>query len=322
MINDFIDSLLAKLATKFKPTLINKKSVKSKFDESNNMSARWIAYGAFKGTSLEIDDGGFPNRDYSSIPDEYIQKLMSGTFAQIKIGKVGSATLNKIQNKFTVGWQEKVDGKVSHYAGFQDVIENNYKSAARPYIKTVFVYVGVVLTIIGASCWGLYKYKQAQDLKQYWVGINTSKTYYGDGFTAVFPCSDVKDISLLADADLNSHESSCEYFSGYNHTQIDIYSVHVEHFLSSKYNPSDEMSCPSPYIITGNPDTQTYFSETRSRDDGLTFVLCGKGSSPISAFVQKGNTVYSLSVEPADTKTTASKLDNFIRGFQVTNSPM
>jgi hypothetical protein len=44
----------------------------------------------------------------------------------------------------------------------------------------------IFLALIVAGVWGIYKYEQAQHLKQYWSKINSPEKYNGDGFTAVF----------------------------------------------------------------------------------------------------------------------------------------
>lgn len=184
-------------------------------------------------------------------------------------------------------------------------------------------YIWGTLIVLAAISYGCYKYIKANQLKHYWLNINTATDYQGDGYKITFPCSDLKQNTIVSDQDLNSTEESCTYYGGQNHSDIDMYQVETSHFLSTAYSPAADVACGNPY----DPSSNTYFNETRSLD-GYQIVLCGKdapdeitgklGPEPITAKVQVKNTVYTMKVLPSDEKTTAGKLDDFIRSFQLT----
>lgn len=323
MVSNMFDKILDWFSDKFHNSLINKPSVQERINQYNYNNSRWLADNLFRDTPLEkycrYDSKGYALDGYSKIPEipsEYLSHLMNGTFASLKIEKFNKSSLEKIQSKFTKGWEEKIDGRQRKYGGFEKAQDSFYHSAARPFLKTISMYILVVLVIIGVGIWGIHKYQQAQQLKQYWASINSPETYKGDGFTETFPCSQVTTETLASDSDLSSNQSGCEYFGGSDHSQIDNYNVEVDHYLSDKFSISTAMSCGNPNVYTGNQNTQAYYNETRTID-GITFVICGTGTNPITASVQNGNTVYVLTALPSNEKTTYAKLNALIQGFQL-----
>jgi len=302
------EKILDKIALKYRDKLIRKKTVISKYEELNDNDARFLAkssfYAPIEQYLSEADWDFWDNPGQHS----YIDHLKEGTFRDLRIKGLNSKTQEKIQNRFTDGWQR--DGEYWPYASYKEVQERNYLLAARTYLKKLSVYLCIFLALIVAGVWGIYKYEQAQHLKQYWAKINSPEKYNGDGFTAVFPCTGVTTYTYLSDSDLRSSQSSCSYFGGADKMDIDTYTVEVVHFLSNQYKPSDSMTC-------GNLTTY----ETRIIH-GSNFIICGldDGSYPILAHVQSGNTntVFTLSVSQSGKNTTGTKLDNFIRGFQAT----
>lgn len=321
MLSDFIDKILDKLATKYRSNLIGKKAVKTRLDKDAEWQLKIAANSAFEGTKLELrqttDYWGNREPDISTVPEYYLQSLIDGKFEDVDIPHISRATRKRIQEKFTYGYEE--DGGNRRLAGFSDLQENSYRYAARDYLKGFLgTWLVVLIILIGAGVWGLHGYIKHRNDVAYWKQYNTPETYKGDGYSENFPCGGVKDMQLTSDSDLSSTRDSCEYYGGSDHEQIDNYSVEVEHFLTTKYDPAQEMNCPSPTVYTGNPDTQTYYSETRTVD-GVQVVICGVGSSPTVARIQQGNTIYTLEALPSVEKTTYSKLNQMIQGFQLNN---
>ena len=178
--------------------------------------------------------------------------------------------------------------------------------------KNVLVLIIAIVAIVGFVGYKSYKHQQDQ---QYWSKINSSSSFQGDGYKAVFPCTDITTQNYHG-SDLDSKTSTCSHFNGDKHTEIDMYSIEVEHFVSDKYSPSEDVSCADPNHFTNNVDTQTYYSEARFVD-GVNIIICGKGKSPVYAKIRQGNTVYTLTVSPSVEKTTRAKLDVFISSFQL-----
>lgn len=313
-----IDDLLDKIALRFKKQLINKKSVQARLNERDDYYARWAASSALRGTPLEPparSDSWGSDINYKDIPDEVIWHLQKGTLTKIKTSRVSKATLEKIQHRFDNGYKDANGGRT--YGSYYELKEiNGYLPAARKYIQGVLTVICFIIALIGLGIWIGYKHVQADHQAQYWAKINSPETYTADGFTETFPCSQVTATTLDSDSNLSSKEYTCEYFGGSDHEQIDTYTVEADQFLSNEYSPASEMQCGNPNTYTGNENTQVYYNETRTID-GATFVLCGVGQNPIYARIQNGNTVYTLSADPSNEKTTYTKLNALIQGFQL-----
>jgi hypothetical protein len=323
MLDSQINKYLTRIAIKYRGSLIRKKTIENSLLSEDARYVQWAAYGALVGTPLEIhdktDSWGFKKNAYEDIPQEYMVNLKSGTFAKLNIPHVDKQTLKGIQERFTYG--NSGDSSIPNsekLIGYNRLVESNYLNAATAYLKSKAITLGIILVlIISGLSFGIHSYLKNQSDSKYWAQYNTPERYAGDGYIETFPCGGVKPISPFVSADISSSQDVCEYFGGAQHTLLDTYSVEVEHFLTDKYNPADEMSCPSPNVYTGNQDTQTYLSESRTID-GIQLVICGKGSSPLYARVLQGNVLYTLSALPHNEKDTYADLNRLIQNFQLT----
>lgn len=174
--------------------------------------------------------------------------------------------------------------------------------------------VFLVFIVIFIGWLGYKLYQQHQDTV-YWQTINTPTSYNGNGYKIVFPCSDVKNVTLLNDADFNTVSDSCMYFGGSDHSALDSYTVQTSRYLSNKYNISEAADCSDYTDDTTNIQYHAIYHEKRSIN-GVNIYICGWDSKIVNAKIINNDTVYTLSVIPSDSTTTYKKLNDFISTFQ------
>jgi hypothetical protein len=321
-VTKFFDRLAENYATKHKSRLIQKRQIKEYLAVRDEDFMRWAAYSAFKGTPMDVgtkeDNIYYPTPNYDVIPLETLVSLKQGTFPDYKISKTTRQQRERVQRLFLYGdTPEEADEKGRMRAGYEQLVDSHYHQKAEENLKVKWTSIAVLLAVTFAiTGFGGHAYLKHRSDVKYWASINTTQTYSGDGFTQNFPCSQVSTRTDLNGPDISSSTSSCEYFGGANHEAIDNYSVEVEHFLTDKYDPANEVACGDPMHYTGSADTQVYYNETR-QIDGYTWILCGTGQSSIVARLRVNNTVFTLSALPSNEKDTAADLDNMIRGFQL-----
>ena len=177
--------------------------------------------------------------------------------------------------------------------------------------KVLLIWAAIILSVISYTGFRLIK---AHNDRAYWAELNSVTEFKGNEYSIRFPCSPVEstDMSDVSDSNLKVSERSCTTYTGKNHSEIDIYQVRTETYLTNKYNPQKFYICRSGTDFEGK-DYHVIYNETRERD-GYQINICGYENS-LTAKVLQGNKIFIISVIPSDEKTQFPKLSSFVDSF-------